>query len=300
VPNFIWNLFVFSLLAGSSLLGFLTFDYLSLRNARQTLSQTQSENQGLKGEARVLSRNLEDVRNSLQRVRDYTAKLGELTQAKVQVLKKETGIGPLTDEEHKIQQRVAAGTQSFIPAGLNLDKLVFRPLFGQMRTLEDEANQQALALQQLLSTLSQQKTLLASIPSITPVNGWITSGFGHRVSPFTGEKSMHRGLDIAAPVGTPITAPASGVVIFSGTKDGFGNFIMIAHGYGIVTAYGHNHQNMVTVGQQITRGDAIATVGMSGRTTGPHLHYEIIVDGNPDNPKKFILDFDPTTDFAIR
>jgi len=101
---------------------------------------------------------------------------------------------------------------------------------------------------------------------------------------------MHFGIDVASPVGTPICAPADGVVIFTGAKEGFGNFIMIAHGYGIVSRYGHNAQNLVQPGQSIKRGEQIATVGMSGRTTGPHLHYEVIVDGRPANPKKFILD----------
>jgi murein DD-endopeptidase MepM/ murein hydrolase activator NlpD len=98
------------------------------------------------------------------------------------------------------------------------------------------------------------------------------------------------GIDVAAPVGTPIVAPADGVVIFTGAKQGFGNFIMIAHGYGVVTRYGHNHQNMVQPGQKVTRGEQIGTVGNSGRTTGPHLHYEVLVNGHNENPKKFILD----------
>src|SRR6185312_3091128 len=153
-----------------------------------------------------------------------------------------------------------------------------------------DANDHALELQRLLSTLSQQKSLLSSIPSVAPVDGWITSGYGIRVSPFTGERTMHSGLDIAAPVGTPILAPADGVVIFTGAKAGYGNFIMIAHGYGVVTRYGHNHQNMVQPGQKIARGEQIATVGDSGRTTGPHVHYEIVVNGKTNDPKKFILD----------
>jgi murein DD-endopeptidase MepM/ murein hydrolase activator NlpD len=156
--------------------------------------------------------------------------------------------------------------------------------------VQDRSIRQTFELKRLLSTLSQKKALLASLPSISPVRGWITSDFGKRVSPFTGEVSMHKGIDIASPVGTPIYAPADGVVIYSGPKAGFGNFIMIAHyGYGAVTRYGHNSQNMVQAGQSVKRGEQIASVGISGRTTGPHVHYEVWVNGQAVNPKKFIL-----------
>ena len=85
-------------------------------------------------------------------------------------------------------------------------------------------------------------------------------------------------------------APADGVVIFTGAKAGFGNFIMIAHGYGVVTRYGHNHQNLVQPGQKVGRGEQIGTVGETGRATGPHLHYEVVINGKLENPQKFILD----------
>ncbi|MEZ4744132.1 MAG: M23 family metallopeptidase [Bdellovibrionota bacterium] len=166
-----------------------------------------------------------------------------------------------------------------------MDSLIFRPVLTRLSQVGDESNRQALELKKLLSTLGQKKSLLSSIPSANPVNGWITSKFGKRISPFTGKSTMHRGLDVASNIGTAILAPANGVVIFSGRKAGFGNFIMIAHGYGIVTRYGHNAQNMVQVGQKIKRGEQIGTVGMSGRTTGPHLHYEIWVNGRPVDPK---------------
>jgi murein DD-endopeptidase MepM/ murein hydrolase activator NlpD len=278
-------------------LGFLTLDYLQLRSLRGNFQTVTSENDGLKGEARVLMQNLEEVKRSLRRVQDYTSKLGEITSLKLQKVSKETGIGPLTPEEYSTAQRgqsepTDVTPTDYRPVGINLDNLVFRPVFDGLNNIGREANQNALELQHLLSTLSQQKSLLSSIPTAAPVDGWITSGFGYRVSPFTGERTSHFGLDIAAPVGTPIHAPADGVVIFTGAKEGFGNFIMVAHGYGVVTRYGHNAQNMVQPGQRITRGDQIGTVGMTGRTTGPHVHYEVVVNGKTENPKKFILELD--------
>ena len=299
VPAILFTAVTAGFLTGSAALGYFTFDYINLRHVRQALYAANNENQGLKGEARILERNLDEVRRSLSRISDYTSKLGELTQVNLKKVSKKTGIGPLSKEELDQSQIKAAatGTDTYMPLGINLEKLIFKPVFNKIQGVGEQANRQALELQHLLSNLSQQKSLLSSIPSIRPVNGWITSGYGYRVSPFTGNKTMHKGMDIAAPTGTPIHAPASGVVIFSGKKAGFGNFVMIAHGYGVVTRYGHNHQNMVQPGQKIARGDVIGTVGMSGRTTGPHLHYEILVDGKHDNPRKFILDLQ---DFAVR
>ena len=276
--------------------GYALLDYRALRGLRFQFRDLTAENEGLRGEARVLLQNLEDVKNSLRRVQDYSTKLGELTALKVQDFSRRTGIGPLSAEEfgaaHKNTSPGAAspGTTDYVPLGLNLDRLVFRTAFDRLATIGQDANSHALELQRLLSTLSQQKSLLASIPAAAPVDGWITSGFGPRISPFTGERSLHAGIDIAAPVGTPILAPADGVVIFAGAKEGFGNFVMIAHGYGLVTRYGHNHQNLVQPGQKVSRGEQIATVGESGRTTGPHVHYEVVHNGRTENPQKFILD----------
>ena len=275
--------------------GFVFFDYLELRYFRNNFRIIASENEDLKGEARLLMQNLEEVKGALRRVQDYTGKLGELTALKVQKFTKKTGIGPLTAEEFSVAQQSPAiiankGSSAYVPVGLNVDKLVFRPIFDRLASIGHAANNHAMELQHLLSTLSQQKNLLSSIPSVAPVDGWITSGFGTRVSPFTGERTAHAGIDIAAPVGTPIMAPADGVVIFTGAKAGFGNFIMIAHGYGVVTRYGHNHQNLVQPGQKVGRGEQIATVGETGRATGPHLHYEVVINGKLENPQKFILD----------
>ena len=227
------GIFKAALIAGlvvSGSLGFILLDYLQLRNFRQNFHAVSSENEGLKGEARVLLQNLEDVKRSLRRVQDYTAKLGELTMAKVQKVSKQTGIGPLSPEEFKsasLDRPAPEPTTDYVPVGINMDNLTFRPVFDQMAAIGRDANAHALELQHLLSTLSQQKSLLVSIPSISPVDGWVTSGYGTRISPFTGARTAHLGIDIASPTGTPILSPADGVVIFTGTKDGFGNFIMI-------------------------------------------------------------------------
>jgi len=294
IPHLLVRSLLIIAMFGFGLFGYLVFDYVELTGIRSSYHHVASENKSLKGEARILMNNLEDVKRSLRHVQDFSAKLGELTQLKVQKVKRKTGIGPLSKEEYKTalsEEPNLPSSKNYLPLSVNLDNLTFRPVFDQLAEVQKASKTHAIELQQLLSTLSQQKSLLSSVPSVSPVpSGWITSGYGIRISPFTGKRSIHRGLDIAGPIGTPIYAPADGVVIFSGVKDGFGNFIMIAHGLGVVTRYGHNHQNTVAPGQKVRRGEQIATVGRTGRTTGPHLHYEVLVNGRNQNPKKFILD----------
>ena len=278
-----------------SYLGYISIDYWNLRTVRGYNKSLSIENQHLKGEAKILLSNLEGVKQSLRRIQDYTNRLDELVNLKVNKVSKKVGIGPLSKEEFSSYQSspnfLEDKPASNLPLGIPVDTLIFRPVLNSLDDINSRSHRQALELQRLLSTLSEKKSLLSSIPSLKPVRGWIASGFGQRISPFTGNKATHKGIDIAAPVGTPIRAPANGVVIFSGAKAGFGNFIMLAHyGYGIVTRYGHNAQNMVRVGQKVSKGTQIATVGMTGRTTGPHLHYEVWVNGRPVNPRRFILE----------
>ena len=134
-----------------------------------------------------------------------------------------------------------------------------------------------------------QRSLLASTPAIWPVHGWITSAFGHRHSPFTGNVQLHEGLDIAARHGTPVKATADGMVIYSGWKSEYGKTITLDHGYGYQTRYAHLSKLHVKNGKRVKRGDILGNIGNTGRSTGPHLHYEVKVKGLPVDPKKYIL-----------
>ena len=142
----------------------------------------------------------------------------------------------------------------------------------------------------LYSALNERKSLLSATPSIKPVKGWFTSKFGYRISPFTGRPVMHNGLDIAAGPGSPIQAPADGIVSFAGYDAGYGKLVSIDHGYGVVTRFGHTSQLYVEVGQKVHRRDVIAAVGNTGRSTGPHLHYEVRVNNVPVDPQNYVLD----------
>ena len=138
-------------------------------------------------------------------------------------------------------------------------------------------------------SLSQRQSLLKATPAISPAKGWVTSNFGYRISPYTNTTVFHQGLDIAASPGTPVRATGSGVVTYTGYDAGYGKLVSIDHGYGILTRYGHNAEIFVVMGQKVKRGDVIATVGNTGRSTGPHLHYEVRLNSIPINPKNYIL-----------
>jgi len=127
-----------------------------------------------------------------------------------------------------------------------------------------------------------------SAPNLWPVEGLITGSFGERIDPFNGEGAFHSGVDISASVGSSVVAPADGVVTFADFLGGYGRAIMVDHGHGISTRYGHLSSFAVTAGQYIHRGDTIGYVGLSGRSTGPHLHYEVRINDVPVNPHKYL------------
>ncbi len=152
------------------------------------------------------------------------------------------------------------------------------------------ADARALSLKDLVDELEDKHHRLASSPAIWPARGWLTSGFGKRISPFTGRRQFHAGIDIASARGTSVVAPARGRVEFVGTKGPLGNTLSIDHGYGIRTKYGHNEKILVKRGDVVERGQEIALVGNTGRSTGPHLHYPVEVNGKAVNPIDFIFD----------
>lgn len=129
---------------------------------------------------------------------------------------------------------------------------------------------------------------LAQAPTLWPVQGRVSGSFGERIDPFSGEGAFHRGVDIAAAVGTRIIAPADGVVRFAELVNGYGRTVLIDHGNGISTLYGHMSGYAVTPGELVHRGDTIGYVGQSGRSTGPHLHYEVRIFNTPVNPNKYL------------
>ena len=157
--------------------------------------------------------------------------------------------------------------------------------------LDRQASKERQILDGLAETVDERAARWAATPSIWPVKGPITSKFGPRISPFTGKKAFHSGLDIGSPQGRKIKASASGKVVVTSYETRMGNFIRINHGYGIATTYGHLSKRLVKYGQKVNRGDVIGLIGSTGKfSTGPHLHYQVTVNDKAVNPIQYILD----------
>ena len=157
---------------------------------------------------------------------------------------------------------------------------------GLKRTLKFEEE----SYREIIASLETERERLSHIPSIYPVRGHITSYYGKRINPISRRWELHKGIDIANQLGTPVVAPANGVITFSGWRSGFGNLVIINHGYGYNTRYGHLKESKVQKGERVMRGEIIGYIGKTGRATGSHLHYEILLSGKPANPRKYILD----------
>jgi murein DD-endopeptidase MepM/ murein hydrolase activator NlpD len=155
--------------------------------------------------------------------------------------------------------------------------------------LETKAGNLDERFDSLETAFRDQAELLDSTPSTIPARGWISSGYSYRIDPFTKQRTFHPGLDVSCPEGTPIYAPANGVISFKGYKGGFGNMLAINHGNGIKTRYAHLYKFNVSKGQRVSRGDLIGYVGSTGRSTAPHLHYEVHKDGKSVDPMKYII-----------
>jgi murein DD-endopeptidase MepM/ murein hydrolase activator NlpD len=155
----------------------------------------------------------------------------------------------------------------------------------QLNEHADEIEQQVIHLKDMVFT---QNLLISSLPTDWPVRGYIGSSFGYRRDPISGKRAFHKGVDISAPYGAKVVAPADGIVFFAGAQRGYGYVVKIAHKYGISSCYGHLSSFNFKTGQRVKKNDVIGFIGSTGRVTGPHLHYEIRLDNKPINPIRFL------------
>ena len=188
-------------------------------------------------------------------------------------------------QQYKITQKISALIKNSFELSEKYANFDYK--FKNIKTVASELEGQLHILDQYLL---DKESILHSTPTIFPTKGWITSYFGHRISPTAGVRKMHEGLDVGASYGTPIYAPADGVVTYAGNKAGFGLFVQIDHGYGIETIYAHSQKILTKNGVRVKRGDLLAQVGSSGYSTGPHLHYEVRVNGIAVDPLYFVLE----------
>lgn len=236
--------------------------------------------------------------HELRRLRSENVELREKTQAY------EQNAGKLQSKLDQLQTMVnklgvMAGLEQSLPdnsaavgvGGPAASGEVTAPLGArELLSMDHELTSLTTRSAKLEEFYRDQRTLLASTPSVWPVRGYLSAGFGNRADPFTGQRDFHPGIDVSTPIGTRVQAPADGLVVSCGEKGAYGNTIIIDHGFGIVTRYGHLSGFNVKPGQRVHRGEVIGFVGSTGRSTGPHLHYEVWVRDQAQNPIHYILD----------
>jgi murein DD-endopeptidase MepM/ murein hydrolase activator NlpD len=227
------------------------------------------------------------------------AKVGEM-QAKLVKLEsmgeRVSGLAGVKSDELKPLQRAPAGGKGgpYVPLGSASMPLLTQTLQGL-----DEAADQNIDLFTLIeSRLLESRLQALMVPSTPPVDGAVGSGFGFRTDPFTGRAALHTGLDFPAEIGTSIQAAAGGVVITVDWHAQYGHMVELDHGNGLVTRYAHASKTLVKPGDIVRRGQAIAQVGSTGRSTGPHLHFEVLLGGVPQNPARFLSGNAQTPNFA--
>jgi murein DD-endopeptidase MepM/ murein hydrolase activator NlpD len=262
------------------LLGYFSFDYVIMRQNVTELSRLQEETQLQRSQIHLFSEKISALEKKIAGMREFDRRLRILAN--------------LEGSEENTRRFFGVGGPS--PEDIRETLLLQRneeELMKQMRhdleRLDEEATAEGNSLRDLESLLQNKRAQLIHTPSIWPTRGWFTSGFGYRISPFTGLRQMHEGIDISNRLGTPIVAPADGLVTNIGREWGFGKILVISHGFGFTTRYGHLQRIEVKIGQKVKRGQKVAEMGNTGRSTGPHLHYEVRLNGVPVNPMKYVL-----------
>jgi murein DD-endopeptidase MepM/ murein hydrolase activator NlpD len=180
---------------------------------------------------------------------------------------------------------MGGGATALAPAGKSASVVTPDSTFGILRDLLGVMEDRLVSVR---TRIESQQALARATPSIWPVTGWLSSRFGNRKDPFDGSPDFHPGLDISADKGTPVRATADGTVESAGYNGNYGNSIVLSHGFGIGTRFGHLSGYAVTVGQKVRRGDVIGYVGSTGRATSAHLHYEILLNGQPIDPLRLL------------
>ncbi len=305
------------LIVGGVIASACVVDYVGLLAQAVENKRLRAENSQLKQQFQIVEGKLNALETGLERVKSFVTKLKLITNIETEDRSLKLAIGPLPRMGQSVESELGMSGAGREPAAIppiasdsDEDSAFFqKPPADESQgelTVEGQRDYGSLAVRidqavaetsvreqgilELWEGLSERQSLMSATPSIKPARGWYTSRFGYRISPFTGRPVMHNGVDIAAVPGSPIYAPADGIVSFAGYDSGYGKLVSIDNGYGVTTRFGHTSQIFVEVGQRVHRRDVIAAVGSTGRSTGPHCHYEVRVNGIPVDPMNYILD----------
>jgi murein DD-endopeptidase MepM/ murein hydrolase activator NlpD len=253
--------------------------YFYMVNDMWELKSLRKETKAQKIQIQTFASNVTDLKKQMARLKDLDAKLRVIT---------DIGPPPQSDQLMGMGGPEERGTDAVYQNGTVREEDL-KKMDEDLNRLKSDASAQELSFEELTEAMKDRRSLWASTPSVWPVRGWLTSGFGNRLSPFTGSVAMHNGIDVASQRDTPVVATAGGVVSYEGFDSGLGKVIKLNHGYGMQTIYGHLAKVNVRIGQKVKRGEVIGLVGNTGLSTGPHLHYEVFVNNVPVNPLRYIL-----------
>jgi murein DD-endopeptidase MepM/ murein hydrolase activator NlpD len=265
--------------------GFIIFQYLTMSLDKQKMKRLEVETKDKQQKISALSSTIEDLTQRLKNMETYKERIMVATGLTSPLALKEVGSGG-PEFDGQANGGFAIGPQT-LPDGMNVQP---QNLLSKTKAIKENARQIEDTLKSVESMVNQQKLQLAATPAIWPTRGYISGVFGNRVHPFTGRYEFHSALDIATQLGNKVIAPADGVVLVAESKEYYGKMIIIDHGFGYTTRYGHLSEFNVREGQRVKRYDVIGSVGTTGRSSGPHLHYEVRYFDKPMNPADFILD----------
>ncbi|CAM2056839.1 Peptidase M24 [Desulfovibrionales bacterium] len=242
----------------------------SLGEAARTVEEQRSQ-------LLSLATKLKSLEDDLARIRDFDIKLRTMIN--------------LEDTLETVSTSGKTKGMDFTKSYLSIyrQELIARNMHNFIDSLGSDARLEEVRQQDLSQAFQANPVLFGSVPSIWPTDGWVSLPFGQRTASYIGKPEQHLGIDISGKIGTPVYAPARGVVALIGEDGIMGKTLVLRHGNGIVTRFSHLHDFQVKEGKQVERGEIIATMGNSGRSTGPHLHYEVRVNGTPINPMRYIL-----------
>jgi murein DD-endopeptidase MepM/ murein hydrolase activator NlpD len=258
---------------------FFFCDYIQVKKKAFELSRLRQETQAQKSQIQFFSARIEDMEKQLSKLKDFDRKIRIIANLeKGQEATPFMGMGGPSPSD--IREKLKTEKN---------DKGLVQQMKTDIERLHSEAISREESLSELEKQLQNKKEMLVHTPSIWPSQGWVTSGFGFRTNPFTNLVQMHEGIDISNRIGTVVTAPADGIISDIGNDWAHGKILVISHGFGMTTRYSHLDKVFARVGQKVRRGDKIAELGVSGKTTGPHLHYEIRFGGIPVNPMRYAL-----------
>ncbi len=291
-----WKVPAWSLYAGAILSFVCLFVTVTIcvaavhyRHGWLATASVRGQNEELKAEKVQLDEKFASLVDLAKRTEFLATRLENVLGINKKVMYK--GIGPIAEEEIlPFADIPSLGKYELKSDNGEYPSAAFNDLELKMDKLGDSIASVEMRLQDVYGFHKAKLAYWASIPSVSPVKGWITSKFGLRRRPGGIGTRFHSGVDIAASIGTPIYAPGSGIVTFAGYKPGTGKTVIIDHGFGVTTIYGHAYKIYAKAGETVGRGTKIAAVGNSGLTTGPHLHYQVEVDGVPVDPMHYVIE----------